>query len=82
MLQQSRKQTKRGDSVLLCLPYFDPTRMLVIHNLYLGTAKRMLSLWMERGIIVKQHYDKIQNTKFSGYNSECKRLIALITGEP
>ncbi len=35
-------------SVLLQLPYFDPIRMCVIdpiHNLLLGTAKHMLSVW-------------------------------------
>ena len=63
---KQREEIRSGcrDSVLLRLPYFDPTRILVIdpmHNLYLGTAKSMLPLWMERGIIVKQHYDKIQN---------------------
>ena len=36
-------------TVLLQLPYFDPTRMLIIdpmHNLFLGTAKRMKSIWI------------------------------------
>ena len=61
---KQREEIRLGcrDSVLLRLPYYDPTRMLIIdpmHNLYL--AKRMLSLWMEREIIVKQHNDKIQN---------------------
>ena len=37
-------------SVLLQLPYFDPTHMLIIdpmHNLFLGTAKRMKTIWMD-----------------------------------
>lgn len=44
-------------SVLLDLPYFDPVRMSIIdpmHNLFLGTAKRVLKkVWLERNIIKK-----------------------------
>ena len=42
-------------SVLLQLPYFDSTRMLVVdgmHNLFLGTAKHVLkAIWLEKQII-------------------------------
>ena len=37
----------------LRLPYFDPIRMVIIdpmHNLYLGTAKHMLRVWIDCGI--------------------------------
>ncbi len=49
--------------VLLDLPYFSPTRFLVIdpmHNLFLGTGKRMLCLWIQHELISKQHFDQIQ----------------------
>lgn len=50
-------------SVLLELDYFDPIRMTVIdpmHNLFLGTAKRMISLWKDHKILLPEHFDKIQ----------------------
>ena len=50
-------------SVLLELPYFDAPRMLSIdpmHNLFLGTCKRMMSVWLERNFITKHHYQRIQ----------------------
>ena len=49
-------------SVLLQLPYFDPTRMLIIdpmHNLFLGTAKRMKTIWMDNQQPLLTH-DQIQ----------------------
>ena len=50
-------------SVLLDLPYFSPTRFLIIdpmHNLFLGTGKRILSLWTEFALVSKHHFDQIQ----------------------
>ena len=50
-------------SVLLDLPYFNPVRFLTIdpmHNLFLGTGKRMLSLWMEKDMIRSADLEKIQ----------------------
>ena len=44
--------------VLLELPYFDPTRMVVIdpmHNLLLGTAKHMMSVWTKTGKLLPAH---------------------------
>ena len=41
-------------SILLKLPYFDPIRMSMIdpmHNLLLGTARHMFSIWKELGLI-------------------------------
>ena len=50
---------------LLELPYFDPTRMLVIdpmHNLYLGTGKHILKdIWSDREIIHESKFDEIQD---------------------
>ena len=54
-------------SVLLGLPYYDPIRFVAIdtmHNLFLGTGKKMFKLWVESGILTPQHMaaieDKIQ----------------------
>ena len=51
-------------SCLLDLPYFDAPRMLCIdpmHNLFLGTGKHMLSVWMKQDLISKSHFETIQN---------------------
>lgn len=50
-------------SVLLELEYFDPIRMTIIdpmHNLFLGTAKRMLILWKDNKILLPEHFNQIQ----------------------
>lgn len=47
----------------LDLPYFSPRRFLTIdpmHNLFLGTGKHMLSLWMELKLLISTHFDQIQ----------------------
>ena len=51
--------------VLLELPYFDPCRMLVIdsmHNLFLGSGKQMLNLWLENNVLSKKNYQTIQES--------------------
>ena len=51
-------------SCLLKLPYFDAPRMLVIdpmHNLFLGTAKHMLHLWLQKELISVAQYHCIQD---------------------
>lgn len=51
-------------SVLLDLPYFDPIAMTVIdpmHNLYLGTAKRLITVWLDKGLITRSDLLVIQN---------------------
>ena len=51
-------------SVLLELPYFNPVRMCIVdqmHNLLLGTAKHMMSVWSELGLITVSHYKDIQS---------------------
>ena len=50
-------------SRLLDLPYFDPVRFLSIdpmHNLFLGTGKRILSLWIDCNLLNKTHFEEIQ----------------------
>ncbi len=50
---------------LLKLPYFNPSRMLAVdpmHNLFLGSAKRILKkVWIDKGIIPEAKFDLIQN---------------------
>ncbi len=52
-------------SVLLKLPYFDPVRMAIIdpmHNLYLGTAKRLLKdVWVAESFISSTDMNLIQS---------------------
>ena len=50
-------------SCLTELKYFDPSRMLIIdpmHNLYLGSGKHMVKLWINNGLIVTSQYSKLQ----------------------
>ena len=50
-------------SVLLQLPYFDPVRMCVIdpmHNLLVGTARYMISVWKELKILKESDLEIIQ----------------------
>lgn len=50
-------------SSLLELPYFDAPRMLCIdpmHNLFLGTSKRMITLWIDHSLVTKSHFCSIQ----------------------
>ena len=51
-------------SVLLELDYFDPIRMCVVdpmHNLLLGSAKHMLSVWTGLNLITSHHLKIIQD---------------------
>lgn len=50
-------------SVLLELAYFDPVTMTIIdpmHNLFLGTAKRMLLIWKDHKVLRPEHFDMMQ----------------------
>lgn len=50
-------------SILLELPYYNVVRMCVVdpmHNLLLGTAKHMLSIWKSRSILTHSNFDLIQ----------------------
>lgn len=51
-------------TILLDIPYFDPITMTIIdpmHNLYLGSAKKLVHLWIEKGIITKSACSVIQD---------------------
>lgn len=63
--QREKLESKHGCrySVLLELPYFDPVRMLVVdpmHNLFLGTAKHMIRLWIDNNVLTKEKFEHIQ----------------------
>ena len=50
-------------SVLNNLTYFSAIRFCVIdpmHNLYLGTAKKMIEIWMENGILTEEKLKEVQ----------------------
>lgn len=50
-------------TVLLQLPYFDPVRMAVIdpmHNLFLGTARRMMKIWKEAKLVSDKELEEMQ----------------------
>ena len=51
-------------SALIELPYYDVIRFCVIdpmHNLLLGTAKHMIKVWTEIGILDKTHFTRMQD---------------------
>ena len=51
-------------SVLLGLPYYDPIRFVAIdtmHNLFLGTGKKMFKLWVECGILTPESICQIED---------------------
>ena len=55
-----KKESELGvrPCALLKLPYFDPIQFVAIdimHNLFLGTSKRIFGIWIEKGIITKHH---------------------------
>ena len=62
---RAKKESELGcrNTSLLKLPYFNPIRMLAIdpmHNLYLGTAKRVFNkIWLKRGIVDSESLKKI-----------------------
>ena len=67
MTERAKKESKFGCrySALLDLSYFDPPTMLPIdpmHNLFLGTGKRMISVWINTGILDGRKYEKIQQS--------------------
>lgn len=51
-------------SVLIELNYFDAITFCVIdpmHNLFLGTAKKVFKLWVERYILSKKKLEKVES---------------------
>lgn len=50
-------------STLIKLPYFNPSRMLTVdpmHNLFLGSGKHMLQLWIQNFLLSSSHFKQIQ----------------------
>lgn len=50
-------------SLLYELPYYDAIRFPVIdimHNLFLGTAKNLMTIWKDNGLLKKEDFDMIQ----------------------
>lgn len=50
-------------SSLLDLPYFDAPNMLALdpmHNLFLGSGKHMIKIWIQKGLLDNSVFDKIQ----------------------
>ena len=50
-------------SCLINLKYFDPIRMLIIdpmHNLFLGSGKHMIKLWLKSGLMTADNFSEIQ----------------------
>ena len=50
-------------SELLRLPYFDNIRFTIVdpmHNLFLGTAKRMMDIWLETSVLTREDLEHIQ----------------------
>ncbi|XP_065892610.1 uncharacterized protein [Dysidea avara] len=65
--EAERKRITKGFGVryscLVELSYFDPIRFSVVdpmHNLYLGTAKHMMNIWVDNKILTKHHFDIIE----------------------
>lgn len=64
---KTSKESEKGCrySILLDLPYFDPVRMLPVdpmHNLFLGTGKRMISIWIEHNLLSTKDFKIIQES--------------------
>lgn len=57
-------QTGVRYSILMELPYFDPIRFTIVdpmHNFFLGTAKRMMKIWIEKDLISKENMKATQS---------------------
>lgn len=51
-------------SVFLDLPYYNSPRFLIVdpmHNLFLGTGKRMINLWMKHNLLTSNHFLQVQS---------------------
>ena len=65
MTDYNKEASKTGVrySLLLELPYFDAPRMLSVdpmHNLFLGTAKHMFNIWIEKDVFTFQQAKALQ----------------------
>ncbi len=67
-------------SILLTLPYFDPVRYTVIdpmHNLFLGTGKHSFKVWLDQGLLSKQHLAEIESKIKAFYIPTGFRIMSL-----
>ena len=72
-------------SVLLELPYWNPIKFSVIdvmHNIYLGTAKHVKKVWVEKNCITKTHFKEIERivSKISTPRSVGRLPIKIASG--
>ena len=63
--QRNAKETLCGArySELLRLPYFDCIRFTIVdplHNLFLGTAKRTMEIWLELSVLTRADLEEVQ----------------------
>ena len=63
---RAKKESELGCrySILLDLPYFDAPTMLAVdpmHNLFLGTGKHMINIWIEKGLLDSGKFEQMQN---------------------
>ena len=85
MTHQGNTQQKRDQleslfgcccSSLLKLSYFDLIQMLAIepmHDLFLGTAKKMLEIWQDQGFLRRHHFEQIHG---------CSKCFKEFPGKP
>lgn len=62
-IQKIETETGIEYSVLVELDYFDPIRFTIIdpmHNLFLGTAKTVMKIWMKNGLIKEENFELLQ----------------------
>jgi hypothetical protein len=62
-LRAKESQLGARNSVLLSLPYFDPIQFCVIdpmHNLFMGTAKTMMKVWLDKGVLTFRKMAEIE----------------------
>ena len=64
--ERKRLEKKYGVryTTLLDLPYYDSVRFCVIdpmHNLFLGTAKHMFKLWLEKGLLTRDTIEEVSS---------------------
>lgn len=81
--EQGRLETEYGTkySILSKLPYYDFILMTIIdpmHNLFLGTAKRMIHVWKDAGFITKRNVHLIQQRI---NDIECSNDVGKIPGK-
>lgn len=85
--EQKRKESQLGCrySVLLQLPYFDPPQMLIIdpmHNLFLGSGKHMLNIWLQNNLLSPSQFQQVQECvdRFVVPTDVCRIPHRILTG--